>query len=95
MAKIEISPEDLNASHIGQYVRVSLVRPLEDETMRETFVIGALLGVEHKVEDYNSLDVETVITVEVAVNEVSIFLPTDCPVAVSETVEDLLLVSTP
>ncbi|AWK73167.1 hypothetical protein CBI38_17995 [Rhodococcus oxybenzonivorans] len=90
MAKHEIAPEDLNASHIGQYVKVSLVYPA-DGVDRATFLVGAVLGVEHKVsEDFPDRDVLTTVTVDVAVNEVPIVLPNGGPVEVGDTLDELM-----
>ncbi|MDV7245511.1 MULTISPECIES: hypothetical protein [Rhodococcus] len=90
MAKHLIDPADLTAAHIGQYVRVSTKSPMDGGAERETLLVGALLGVEHKLDEIVEKALQTRITVDVAVNEVVLFIPPHIPVEIAETVDELM-----
>ena len=89
MAKHEIAPEELTASHIGQYVKVSTEYPIAG-TKRETLLIATLAGIEHRLEERGKTALQTRITLEVAADEVTLHIPFHLPIDVADTMDELL-----
>ncbi|MDH6280988.1 hypothetical protein [Prescottella agglutinans] len=76
MATTEIAPAELNSSHVGQYLKVSLIREAYGAD-RETLVTGVIVKVEH--ESLLPVDPATVttVTLDVAGTPVPIVMPAE------------------
>lgn len=86
----ELLPADLTAAHLGQYIRISVDRPLADGEVESMLVVAPLLEVDHAlVGPENGPVLATTVTLDLLSHRVALVLPSAVTVVVSKLADEL------